>query len=378
MLCGLFESCFETDLNDNDRSEISQALKLAPLPSSKGTLLLADKNDTPIQLLLCANIRRTATARLFPEEETASRRADLRCIVKKIYYRRCFNDLKNSLFHYSAAKAVFPDDFRDILKLARQTLVSIDLSSEWPVFKTTEDPLAAVSEKVFGPFPTRQAATVFIKTLQNAFDLCQMPQLIAHREKAKSCPYLQMDKCPGPCVGNISRQAYLEQINNAVDAASGNIEGQVKSLHEKMLAASEKTEFETAQNIKKRIDRLKMLLKNDYEQTTDMSKFKLLHIDRAAKLKIKKRRKQQLFTAFIIQTGIVAELGCFALEAFEHIGRLIDRHTPNLNPNQAKDILSITCYHLYRSTQQGVWLDCSKTIPATQQIIDAVTEKFGA
>ena len=375
MFSGLFESCFEIDLSSNDQSEITQALKLSPLPSSKGTLLFADDQNTPIQLLLCANIRRTATARLFPEDEVASKRADLRSIVRRIYYTRCFNDLRNTLFHYNAAKAIYPKTFGKILKLARQTFVKIDTAANWPIFKTTEEP-ADSTQHTFCPFPTRQAANDFVGILQNAYDLCQMPSLLPHPDKAKSCPYLQMDKCPGPCIGNISKIDYLTQIDSAIDAAAANLNEQIQSLHNKMLDASQKMEFESAQHIKKQIDQLKLLLKDDYKWTTDLNKFKVLHIDRSARLKVKKRTKQQLFAAFLIRANSITELGDFAPDAFEHLPELINSQLLPQESSNPKDILSIICYHLYRSSQQGIWIDCSQNIPTAEQITDQIIDRF--
>lgn len=377
MVSGLFESCFDIDLSPNTDSDIAQALKLAPLPGCKGTLLFADQNNQPIQLLICANIRKTATARLFPEEETASKRADLRSIVRKIYYTRCFNDLRNSLVHYHTLKELFPGDFKKILKLARQTFVKIDTGSAWPGFQTTENPIASGTEKVFGPFPTRKAANDFIQILQTAFNLCQMPNLISNPEKAKSCTYLQMGNCPAPCVGNITKQQYLQQINNASDAAAGNLDQQIKKLNDNMLTASEKMQFEAAQHIKKQIDKLQQLSKNTYKWTSDLTRLRILHIDRSAKLPTGKRKKQQLYTAFLITLNSITELGDYSIDALDCIPEILSKETTHTaNNKNIKDTLAIICYNLFRSNPQGIWLNCSTTPPDSVQIKEALAQRF--
>ena len=383
MLCKFFESCLPLDLTAGQEQVAEQPplnSPLAALPTCKGVLLFADAEDRPIQLLIAANIRRTVSARLLPEDASGgSKRGDLAAIVRKIYYSRCYNDFRSSLTHYNAARAIYPKQYRKMLKLPGQSFVRIDISAQWPVFQTTEKPSALAGEKVFGPFPTRRSANDFVQILQNAFDLCQMPQLIAHRSKAASCPYLQMKTCPAPCTGQITRQAYLEQITAAMDAVSGNIEEQKTALTQSMQQAASEMKFEKAQHIKKQLAQLDLLDKETYRWTGDMAELSILHIDRSAKMPVKKRKKMQLFTAFVIHADNVAEIGDFSLDSMNDLHETltkIDAKAPTSSA-PAVELLAITAYHLYRNNPRGVWINCSRVaMPTGEQIGKIICERF--
>ena len=381
MLSKFFESCLPLDLTaiaEQPDEHLSSSNPLGLLPTCKGVLLFADANDTPIQLLIASNIRRTAMARLLLDDTgQTSKRGYLKAIVRKIYYSRCYNDFRSSLTHHAAAKMIYPKDFRKMLKLSRQCYVRIDTLTEWPIFQTTEKVSAAVGEKIFGPFPTRRSANDFIQILQNAFDLCQMPQLIAHRNKAASCSYLQMKTCPGPCMGQISRQEYLEQISAAIDAASGNSEKQKTVLSQNMQFAAEKMDFEKAQHIKKQLAQLDLLGKKKYLWTGEMASLNILHIDRSAKVRVKKRKKMQMFSAFVVDSGGVVEIGDFSLESMDDLHETVVRIAAKPKICPPCELFAIASYHLYRNNPRGVWINCSHDlVPSGEEIGEIIRERF--
>ena len=96
----------------NPLRQTDEALK--PLPTCKGILLFTDNLDRPIQLLIAANIRRTARARLIPPDPTLlKKRADITQITRKIYYCPCYNYFTSTLKHYQIAKAIYPANYND-------------------------------------------------------------------------------------------------------------------------------------------------------------------------------------------------------------------------------------------------------------------------
>ena len=374
MLEELFESCLQIE----PTQQTVEALK--PIPSCKGVLLFAGTDDIPIQLLIAANLRRTATARLFtkqPENEPVKKRENIAEIVGRIYYHRCYNDFRSQLKYCDAARTIYPNRYDEVVKLPRQSYVKIDTKAKWPCFSLTDKPTARKEEKIFGPFPSRRSAAEFIKILQNAFSLCQEPRLINLGKEANSCPYLQMGKCPAPCVGKISRSEYLEKIADAVLAAGGNIKKQTEKLQDQMEQLAKQQKFEQAQAVKKQLDQLDLLSKDDYRWTTELSDLVILHIDVSAKIAVPgKRKKKQNYSAFLIRKGQVIELKDFCLEnTDEFYQQFIEAMASQIcsaGDEQIKEQLAISCYLLYRQSARGVWINCSGDYrPAKKQITDA-------
>jgi len=378
MLDELFDDCLQI----TPAGQTAEACK--PLPTCKGVLLFADDSSRPIQLLIAANIRRTAVGRLFTQEPVAvKKRADISRIARKIYYCSCFNDFASALKHYQIAKAVYPGSYSEMLTLPRQSYVKIDPSAEWPFFSLTDKPSPLAEQNVFGPFPSRKAAADFIQILQDAFGLCQRPALLATGQNPASCPYLQMANCPAPCVGKMARAEYLRYIADAICAAAGNIEKQTAKLKEQMKQSAHQRLFEQAQLVKKRLGRLKLLGRSDYQWITRLRELAILHIDRSAKIASEGKRKRiQTYAAFLIKAGHIAELGEFPGqgpgEFYKSFIEKLAEPGDCTDSKQTAEELAILAYHLYRSKPSGIWINCSNQnrIPTTDEIKNAILERF--
>ena len=379
------EELFESSLQIDTHTQTPEVLiGNKGLPTAKGVLLFADDSDVPIQLLIAANLRRTAVARLFSQTDdpAISKRTDITGITRKIYYAPCFNDFKSLLTYYYISREIYPKSYKEALRLGRVSYVKIDMSAKWPCFVREERSFLGSNEKKFGPFPTRKSAAEFIEILQNAFLLCQRPRLINSKQKAASCPYLQMRCCPSPCVGNISRDEYMDQINAAVSAAAGDTQKQAEGLKFRMIELSQKTEFQEAQEVKKQLQYLKKLNNHSYIWTHDLGEWSALHIDRSAKVKLEgKRKKEQTYSAFFIRNGDICQLDPFTLDSVEQLSdRLLEVSSEpikNVDIDSSNELMSLTAFSLYRSKPAGVWIDCSGGyIPPADKIAKAICERF--
>ncbi len=378
------EELFDVCLQVETKSQTADALSgNGGLPIAKGVVLFADKHDEPIQLLISSNIRRTACARLFHKDaEALSKRTDIAEITRKIYYTVCFNDLASLLEYRRVGRSVYASSYKKLLKLGKRSYVKINVTAKWPVFELSNKSYCSKNERIFGPFPTRRSASDFIEILGTAFLLCQRPGMINSPQKAGSCPYLQMESCPAPCVGNISRGKYLMQIKDAINAACGNVDEQLEKLAVIMKQLSEETEFEKANSVKKRVDQLERLKAPCYKWTCDLDDWRVLHIDKFAKIKVEgKRKKEQTYAAFVISDGYIRHLEPLTLDDVEKVSKTLARSDDKqamLTDVKTKDeLMSLVSLSLYRSKPAGVWLNCSGgKFPDRDHIMNAICKRF--
>lgn len=370
-ICSLFEGCCTVDRAGPAglRDEIFREL-----PAFKGLVLFVDSAGRPIQLLCAANIRRTVKARLTAGagEVPAGRKTSITDITAEIYYLSCFCDFRNSLRYYEFAKALFPDSYADLLAFGKYWYLKIDTGIEWPSFSITDRPAArGAGEKIFGPFCNRKSAADSLCVLQDVFLLCRCPNLMAKAEKAKSCPYYQMQTCRRPCVKETDRSQYLEQITAAVRAIE-NIEEQSRTLKNQMRLFSEKLNFEKAHIAKKRLDALSPLIKKKYRWVTDLNSLAVLHIDKSARVKVPGQRvKVQTYSAFLIRAGEIIELDDFKIDQAPALYESLKEKLSTPPITFAADKLSIAARYLYRNNPCGLWLNCREIISA-----DEIVEKI--
>ncbi len=367
----LFDGCIEIE-PDTSFETISIIT-----PSSKGVILFTDANDTAVQLLIAANIRRTVRAKLFTEEpQQTKRRTDLTAIVRKIYFHKCWGEFETGLWHYRIAKQIYPLNYAEQIAFANAVYLKIDPSANWPEFAITESPASNGKSVIFGPFDSRKSYGIYSEAIIEAFSLCRRSQCIDNPQKAMSCPYLQMGLCDGVCIGKISRGEYLERIKKAVDAA-GEPALILEALNAKMLALSGQMKFELAQSVKDKLEEFSKRL-NSFYWIKELSKLAVLHIDLSDKIKIKGRKtKIQMFAAFLITARGISQLEKFDIDGVDKIVETI-RSVVNLprqtrNTQDLREPLSLFSYYLYKSNRPGIWIGCDGQID-TSKIKSKITQ----
>ncbi|AQT68556.1 Excinuclease ABC subunit C [Anaerohalosphaera lusitana] len=366
MLDELFDGCLQLDTSEQTAVFFDQ---LKELPACKGIICFANGQGQAIKLQIAGDIRRQARAKLVSsdDEEEITKTPDISPVTDKVYYTCCYNDFRAMLYYYLSARTIFPDEYRSLVALPKQTYASVGLDFIWPYFATSTSPIAQDKQKVFGPFPSRRAANDFVQILNEVFCLCRRPDLIREGSH-KTCPYLQMHTCPAPCDGRISADDYRESVDKAIRTASGGLDGVVKEFESLMREQSKRLEFEQAADCKKKLGKLEQLKKADYQWVNDTEKLAVLHVDRSARVAVEgSKKKVQTYSAFLVRLDRTVEFSDFLLSdelgELENLEAEVSKQTPVEDSRQANERIGILSYFLFRSKKKGLWLDCSRGIP---------------
>jgi excinuclease UvrABC nuclease subunit len=363
---------FDNSLTIENPTELEK--ELLKLPTQAGLVLFADNQDLPILLLSAANIRRTVKNKL-AEKADKSKKADLKSITTKIYYSLCPCKFRLAITHYKAVKKVFASNYKDHIVFVRPWFISINLGEKIPSLSITKKPIFKNGEKILGPIPGQRSATAFLKALEDAFKLCKRNDLVSNLQRAKGCPYIQMDACCGICGGKVSPENYKIIIKDAFEAGT-NPAKTVERFQADMQMASKELNFEKAAELKKKIEKLSALKKQTYKWTGDLEKLKIVHIDKSAKIKLENSRaRRQTFAVFVMNFFEVVDLGDFVIENIEKIAAVIENALAKLNSNRQEtcdpstslragnnetlERFAIVSYFLYRTKPAGIWINAS-------------------
>ena len=107
----------------------------------------------------------------------------------------------------------------------------------------------------YGPFAGAGAVNKTIIALQRAFFLRNCSDSYFATRK-RPCLQYHIKRCTAPCVANVTRDEYAEQVKDAKKFLSGKSREVQEELSRAMMDASEKMEFETAAGIRDRIKAL--------------------------------------------------------------------------------------------------------------------------
>jgi excinuclease ABC subunit C len=111
--------------------------------------------------------------------------------------------------------------------------------------------------KYFGPFPNATAARNVVTLAQRQFNLRGCRVFTPGENDYKHCLYAHLKYCTAPCVGNVSREQYLEQVKAACDFLEGQCREMQEQLEAEMKKAAAAQDFERAANLRDLIRDLK-------------------------------------------------------------------------------------------------------------------------
>ena len=115
-----------------------------------------------------------------------------------------------------------------------------------------------VPGRFFGPYPNSVAARETLQFLQKLFRLrpCE-DTFFANR--SRPCLQHQIGRCSAPCVGLVTREAYAQDIADAVQVLQGRNTELLVDLGRRMEAAAERLEYEAAARFRDQIAMLKQI-----------------------------------------------------------------------------------------------------------------------
>jgi excinuclease ABC subunit C len=106
----------------------------------------------------------------------------------------------------------------------------------------------------FGPYPGSKAVRELIK-MASGFGIRRCKKKLP----CQPCLNYHINQCAAPCLGEVTREDYLDIINNVADFLRGKRSQLIRSLTEQMRKLSEMQEYEKAARVRDRINALEEL-----------------------------------------------------------------------------------------------------------------------
>jgi excinuclease ABC subunit C len=111
--------------------------------------------------------------------------------------------------------------------------------------------------RYFGPFVNATAARNVVTLAQRQFNLRGCRVFTPGEADYKHCLYAHLKYCTAPCVGNVSREQYLEQVKAACNFLEGQCREMQEQLEGEMKKAAKNQDFEKAANLRDLVRDLK-------------------------------------------------------------------------------------------------------------------------
>ncbi len=132
--------------------------------------------------------------------------------------------------------------------------LAITMSDEWPRAMVRRG-AKVKGHKYFGPYGNAYAIRDTLNLLLRSFPIrtCSDSKLATHEKLGRPCLLFHIEKCSGPCVGEVSKVDYDLLVKDLSDFLDGDTDPVVKRLESDMQAAASSLEFEKAARVRDRL-----------------------------------------------------------------------------------------------------------------------------
>src|SRR5438876_5598756 len=226
---------------------------LPSLPKHSGVYKVFDIRGKLIVLDKTSNLFQRFERYYGPRSEMV-RDLDLREITSRIEYLRTDSTFETLYVLYRERKKFFPKTYRKMRTFRLFNLMKINRKQRFPRIYASRQIKAGVD--YFGPFISRGQFTKLKTTLERTFKLRPCLYNIRGNDPHPDCLYFQMHTCSKPCNNDIDRRRYLEDVREAIAFIEGRDQELERALVKRMNDLAGQTNFEDAERVRRRLDKI--------------------------------------------------------------------------------------------------------------------------
>ncbi len=257
------------------------------LPARAAVFLIEPRaENAEAYLLRTADLRRRAQ-RLLGPPDPASKRLNLREFARGVRYRLTGSAFEQSLTYYQHAKHLFPQRYRDLMRLRPPAVLKVSLRNAYPRcyvtrrIPTGEDgaPMAGI---YYGPFASRRSADAFAERALDFFKVRRCQIKIRRDPAFPGCIYSEMKMCLAPCFAGCTKEEYAAEVGRLVqffETDGGSLSTEIEQEREH---ASEALDFERAAALHKRLEKLDDALRLRHDLVRRVQDLDAVILQRAA------------------------------------------------------------------------------------------------
>ena len=286
-----------------DAARAEEALFPA-LPAHPAVCLIEPREEKAEPYLIrTQNLQRRLQRLLGPPDPT-TKRLNLRDFARGIRYRLTGSRFEQTLTYYHQAKHLFPQRYRNLVRLRPPAVLKVNLRNAYPRCYVTRkirlhaDGMPAAGS-YYGPFPSRREALAFSERVLDFFRVRRCQIKIRRDPAFPGCIYSQMKMCLAPCFAGCTKEEYDVEVNRLLQflqTGGGSLRTAFEEEREK---ASEELDFERAAALHKKVEKLDEVLRGSPEIARRIQDLYAVIVQRAA--------EEQTIGVFGVHGGRLAE-----------------------------------------------------------------------
>ena len=215
--------------------------ELKKLPHKPGVYIMHDKDDKIIYVGKAISLR-NRVRQYFRKTNKTKRIENMVALIEHFEYIVTDNEAEALILECNLIKKNMPK-FNVLLKDDKTyPYIKVNVKAEFPDVYITRRILND-GAKYFGPYASAGSAKEMVEFIKSKF---KIRQCRSFKYKDRPCLNYHIKKCMAPCMGYVSREEYMKQIDEIIDVLEGKTDKLVKQLNQEMLEASKGLHYEKA------------------------------------------------------------------------------------------------------------------------------------
>ena len=249
------------------------------IPDSPGSYQFKDRDGRVIYVGKAKSLRSRLSNYFQSPASLPPRTAQMVAGAETVEWIQVRNDVEAFMLEYSLIKQHRPRFNIRLRDDKSYPFLAVTMSDTWPRAMVRRGAKER-GTRYFGPYAHAYAIRETLDSLLRTFPVrtCSDNKFHVHERQGRPCLLFHIEKCSGPCVGEIEPEPYFELVQELCDFLDGETEPVVRRLEEAMRDAAGGLEFERAARLRDRLISVRKVIERQQmvtERAEDLDVFGL-------------------------------------------------------------------------------------------------------
>ena len=224
------------------------------IPDEPGSYQFKDADGRVIYVGKAKSLRQRLSSYFADPATLQLRTAQMVVTAQSVEWICVRNEVEALMLEYSLIKQHRPRFNVRLVDDKSYPFLAVTTGDEWPRALVMRGNRKK-GVRYFGPYAHAYAVRETLDELLRTFPVrtCSDAKLRRHQKLGKPCLLFHIEKCSGPCVGEVTPEAYQGYVDELIEFVEGDSDPVLRRLEAEMAAAAEAHEFEQAARLRDRL-----------------------------------------------------------------------------------------------------------------------------
>ncbi|MDQ3980781.1 MAG: excinuclease ABC subunit UvrC [Actinomycetota bacterium] len=224
------------------------------IPDAPGSYQFKDRDGRVIYVGKAKSLRSRLSNYFVNPATLPPRTAQMVAAAESVEWIQVRNDVEALLLEYSLIQEHRPRFNIRLRDDKSYPFLAITLSDQWPRAMVMRG-ARRKGTRYFGPYGHAYAIRQTLDLLRRTFPIrnCSEAKFNDHQRLGRPCLEFHIERCAGPCVGEVQKEEYDRLVAELIDFLDGETQPVVRRLEKEMREAADALEFEKAARLRDRL-----------------------------------------------------------------------------------------------------------------------------